>query len=84
MVWTSPVSAGSKMDSILAEHKPISDSGSAFVITCVRKGKNAVQRLKERSGKKRERNSPADTKVMIKEGEKGEQRFHCTTLKKPW
>ena len=35
-----PMPAGSKMDPLLAKAEPISDSGSASVITYLRKGKS--------------------------------------------
>jgi len=47
-----PAPAGSKTDPLLAKAKPVSNGGSASVITYLRRGKkNAAKRqLRERSG----------------------------------
>ena len=49
---TEPVSAGSKMDLLLAKAEPISDAGGASVITYLRKGKkHCTAAVGERSEK---------------------------------
>ena len=59
--------AGSKMDLLLAKAKPISNSGSASVITYLRRGRKvtAQQQLEPERGVRRcERNNSADTKEI--------------------
>jgi len=52
------------MDPLLAKAKPISDGGSASVITYLREEKTLqVKRLLEREVRLCERNNSADTKV---------------------
>ncbi|KAM9590913.1 uncharacterized protein ACIBXB_005945 [Morphnus guianensis] len=61
-----PMPASSKTDPLLAKAEPISDSGSASVITYLRRGKKvaATQKLQpERGVRTCKRNNPADTKV---------------------
>ena len=70
--------AGSKMDLLLAKAKPISNSGSASVITYLRRGKEVtVQRQlqPERGVRLCERNNSADTKVS-EEGGGGDAEDH--------
>jgi len=64
-----PVPAGSKMDLLLAKARPISDGGSALVITCLRRGKKNVLKWqsRERGVRGCERNYFADTKVSEKQ-----------------
>jgi len=59
------VSASSKTDPPLPKAKPISNNGSASVITCLRRGRKIiVVRLQlGRGARLRERNNSADTKV---------------------
>jgi len=64
-----PMPADSKMDSPLAKAKPISDSGTASVVTCLRRGKKKMQQ--DRGVRIHERNNSADTKVSGEGGEGG-------------
>jgi len=56
-----PVSAGSKMDLLLAKAEPISDGGSTSEITYLRRGEKSVKMAVER-GVRYEGNNSADTK----------------------
>jgi len=57
------------MDPLLAKAKPISDGGSASVITYLREEKTLqVKRLLEREVRLCERNNSADTKVSEEGG----------------
>ena len=68
---TEPMPASSKTDPLLGKAEPISDSGSTSVITCLRKGKTAVQLQPERGVRICERNNSADTKVSEEGGGRG-------------
>jgi len=63
---TEPMPASSKMDLLLAKAEPISDSGSASGITCLRRGKKNLQW--EEGVTIRVRNNSADTKVSEEGG----------------
>jgi len=64
-----PVPDGSKMDLTLDKAKPISDSGSASVITYLRKGKKKpAGKWQSRGVRRCERNNSADTKVSEEGG----------------
>ncbi|KAK4829029.1 hypothetical protein QYF61_001804 [Mycteria americana] len=64
-----PMPAGSKMDPPLAKAEPISDGGSASVITYLRRGKKLLcNSSQERGVRVFERNNSADTKVSEEGG----------------
>jgi len=96
--WRSPpcpielMPASSKMHPLLAKAEPISDGGSASVITYLRRGKRccATPTAARRELRRCERNSSAGTKVSEEGGGGGgapgtEQRCHgCSLWRRPW
>ena len=81
--------AGSKTDPPLPKAKPISNSGSASVITYLRMGKRSYRGVavaaRERGVRRCERKNSADTEVSEEGGQggapgAGAERFPCS----PW
>ena len=69
-----PVPAGSRTDPALPKAKPVSDYGSASVITYLSRGtKNCDEMAVERGVRRCERNNSADTKVSEEGGGEGTQ-----------
>jgi len=79
-----PVPAGSKMDPPLAKAEPISDAGSASVITYLRRERKKLHNFTAAERRVRcERNSSADSKVSEEGGGEEvlqalEQRLPCS------
>ena len=74
---TEPIPAGSTTDALPAKAESISDSGSASVITHLRRKKKlrgTQKRQLERELRMRKRNNPADTKVSEEGGGGGAPR----------
>jgi len=79
---TEPVPASSEMHPLLAKAEPISDGGSAFVVTCLRRGEEPAQQQLQQGREVRicERNNSAHTKVS--EGG-GRRRSRCRSRHSP-
>lgn len=61
LCWSLSTPAGFELDPFLAKHEPISDTGSASVMSYVRKGKkHGAAPLRDGSEKKSKRKSPAE------------------------
>ncbi|GAB0204350.1 epimerase family protein SDR39U1 [Grus japonensis] len=75
---------GSKIDSPLAKAEPISNGGSASVITYLRRGKKHQEQLQPERGVRRcERNNSADTQVSEEEGGGGAPGARAEILLQP-
>ena len=80
---TEPVPASSKTDPPLAKAKAISDGGSTFGITDLRRGrKSCGEMAAERGVRLCERNNPAGTKVSEEGGGGGARDARAESL--PW